>query len=777
MKADRTIGYLASFVFLWVFSGFVSLTAQPCDLSLHGQVLEGDARTPLAFARIQVLELNRGVVTDSLGRYFLAGLCPGTYTLVCSHIQCDHQILSCELEHQSDTLDFHLLNHEVSLGEVHILGERVPDKPTQAKTQLQGLALDQRTGLSLGDALSSLAGVNLLKTGATITKPIIHGLHSNRVVILNNGIRLEGQQWGSEHAPEIDPFLATRLTVIKGAQSVRYGSGAIGGVILVEPPVLPQDTFIRGHVQLHGYSNGRQGTSSGTLEGTLKALPLSWRVQGTLRQGGNLHTPDYYLENTGLRERNFSVALGSLGFRRGISVFYNRFQTSLGILSPAHVNSELDLERAIARTIPLGADTVGFTYQLKRPYQDIRHHLLKVEAFQRITEAGKLSLTYAYQYNHRREFDKHRPRGTDAEGNDRAELDFRIQTHSLEALWEHNPRAHWKGQWGMFGQFQNNYLQGRPFIPNYVAWAGEAFVIERYQQKQWELELGLRYDYRWIHSAREENGVDIYTELMYQNVSATAGGRVNLGENFHLSGNLGTGWRPPNVNELFSDGLHHGAAAIEQGDSTLTPEQSVKAILELEWQSDQGWQASLIPFYQRFQNFIYQQPAGIERTIRGTFPVLVYRQTAARLQGLDLNLRYHAPWGLNWETQYSYLDAWNVTAAQPLIFMPPNQGKTALGFSWKDEVKWRDRFVKIGLQHVWEQEKVPPSEDLLPPPGAYTLTFVEGGFSWVFAGGRLDLGGKVDNLFNVRYRDYLNRFRYFADEIGRNVSFRLKYTF
>jgi iron complex outermembrane receptor protein len=119
-----------------------------------------------------------------------------------------------------------------------------------------------------------------LKTGSSVSKPVIHGLHSNRVLILNNGIRQEGQQWGSEHAPEIDPFIATQLTVIKGANSVRYGSDAIAGVILVEPAPMPDSAGIRGELNLVGFSNNREGVVLAIAEQRFeKNKALSWRLQ------------------------------------------------------------------------------------------------------------------------------------------------------------------------------------------------------------------------------------------------------------------------------------------------------------------------------------------------------------------------------------------------------------------------------------------------------------------------------------------------------------------
>jgi hypothetical protein len=159
----------------------------------------------------------------------------------------------------------------------------------------------------LTDYLKKMAGVSSIQTGPSIMKPVIHGMHSQRVVIMNAGIRQEGQQWGSEHAPEIDPFIADRLTVVKGASSIRYGSDAVGGVILVEPRKLPHEPGLQAELNLVGMSNGRQGIASGLVEQHLgKFFDVCWRLQGTVKHAGNLSTPDLILENTAFREYNWS---------------------------------------------------------------------------------------------------------------------------------------------------------------------------------------------------------------------------------------------------------------------------------------------------------------------------------------------------------------------------------------------------------------------------------------------------------------------------------------
>jgi len=180
---------------------------------------------------------------------------------------------------------------------------------TQTQSVLSGADLDKTRGKSLGEALKSVNGVTGLQSGASIVKPVINGLHSNRILIMNNGVRQEGQQWGSEHAPEIDPFLATQITVIKGASGVRYGSDAMGGVVLLEPPPLRAKPGMGGEVNLVGYSNSHQGVASGFLEGSPAAVPgLGWRLQGTAKKAGATETPRYFLNNTGFEEFNWSAA-------------------------------------------------------------------------------------------------------------------------------------------------------------------------------------------------------------------------------------------------------------------------------------------------------------------------------------------------------------------------------------------------------------------------------------------------------------------------------------
>ena len=249
---------------LVLFSSVTDVAVAQCVYKLHGRVVDADTREPLSFSNVVIIETQSGAATDENGNYVLTDICEGSYTVRVSHLTCESKEFKVRITSNTKR-DFELPHRHNELLEICIVEEKQREVSTVAFMEVSGRELDKMRGQPLADALSNVAGVTALKTGSSISKPVIHGLQGNRVLILNNGIRQEGQQWGNEHAPEIDPFIAKRLTVIKGAGSVRYGSDAVAGVVLVEPDALPSVPGIGGELNLVGFSNNREGDVSAII--------------------------------------------------------------------------------------------------------------------------------------------------------------------------------------------------------------------------------------------------------------------------------------------------------------------------------------------------------------------------------------------------------------------------------------------------------------------------------------------------------------------------------
>lgn len=767
--------------FFVIFIFIIRSASAQCSYTLQGKVIDHHDRQPLEFAEIYIKELQKGSLTDSLGKYTITGLCNGSYTILCKHLGCEDITLTVDINGNT-VQNFYPEHHLFELGLIDIVAAREPEKTTLSSYEMKGKELDEKRGQSLGDALKNVTGVSVIQTGSSISKPLIHGLHSNRILILNNGIRQEGQQWGSEHAPEIDPFIATKLTVIKGANSVRYGSDAIAGVILVEPDKLPDTAGIGGELNLVGFSNGRAGTVSAIVEQNFKKLPpLSWRLQGTLKKSGNVHTPHYYLKNTGMEEYNFSAAAGWSKKNYGAEIFYSQFNTTIAVLSAAHIGNVTDLMNAIARPEPL--EKSGFTYQIGRPYQHIEHELFKAKAYLFTGDIGKLSIVYARQYNLRYEYDKHKPLKDSLAGLNNPELQFEITSHSADLLWEHNAVKRFTGTIGVSGMKQGNTYEGRFFIPNYRNYTGGLYWIERWTKNKLQLEAGARYDYRHLQVFKYENNVIISPVYAYQNTSGMVGAIYNFSKNLTSTLNIGTAWRAPAINELYSDGIHHGAATYEIGDRNLKPEKATNYIASIQYMNPEKWNVEVSAYHNIINDFIYLQPQfPATVTIRGAFPTFRYTQVNARFTGLDAQLNYYIIPRLLFTGKASILRAFNTTIDDYLIQMPPDKFQSELTYNFNPITigsfkKMKNSYVSIIGIYANKQFRVPANTDYALPPAAYTLLNFEAGTVFYIKKQPVTIGIGGTNLLNTVYRDYMNRFRYYADEMGRNITVRLKIPF
>jgi len=453
--------FVVKFIYLFFIAivSYPAVYAQDCSLRLTGHVHSTATHENLAGATVTVSGKIKSVITNSNGDFVFDSLCAGNYSIVITHSSFDTTARSFALT-RNQHLDIDLTPAKNILAEVTVNAARGVQN-TGIKRELSGRELDETKGLSLAEALSKMSGVTMLQTGSTISKPIIHGLHSNRILTINNGVRQEGQQWGNEHAPEIDPFIANRLTVIKGVDELRYGSDAIGGVILVEPRALRNTPCYNAEFNTLYFTNNRQYVASAIFEQQLRKLTaFTYRLQGTFKKGANVRTPGYRLNNTALQEASLSATAGWRKEHFNSELYYSLFNTQLGIFAGSHIGNLADLQRAIAATRPDETFTGQNTYQVGRPYQDVAHHLLKSKTGFDIGN-HRFTVLVAGQYNQRKEYDV--VRNAAAKG---AQINLSIFTLSEELSWEHPKFSNLNGTVGLVAMQQDNSYSGRYLIPN-----------------------------------------------------------------------------------------------------------------------------------------------------------------------------------------------------------------------------------------------------------------------------------------------------------------------
>ncbi len=786
------------------FVGF-GQKVESCEYQMSGVVLDLETQAPLSFVNVQIKGTSIGTITNNEGKFEFQGLCNKEFDLEFSYIGYKR------LTHHHD---FHHPFMEILLAPEKYQLEGVVVEAVASENDIQTLgsiklgqeAIQAASSKSLGDVLSQISGVSTLKTGQNVVKPIIHGLHSNRVLIMNNGIRHEFQNWGEDHAPEIDPSSADNIELVKGAATVRFGPSALGGVVLINPPDMDLSTPLRGNINLTGQSNGRAGVADVNLMKGFKWV--SFMAGGSILKQGDLHAPNYQLTNTGREELGY---YGGVRFHilpeLDVEGYYSHFDQKLGILRGSVFGNLDDILRALQADTPLY--TQPFSYDIDRPRQEVQHDLYKASARYTLKNQS-FEVQYGHQKNRRKEFMVRR--------GDAPNINLELVTQSIDADWHHPSFGNFSGRVGFqWLKKANDNLPGTntvPFIPNYDEKRFGGYLIETIDLGNQSFEIGARFDYMDSYIVGREPDNTIYRNtIVYRNFSATLGYERQINEHHSFRTNIGTAWRPPDVAELYRFGQHN--FFIEYGlwrytiDTTfdfvttregiLTQEdRPVPAEVGYKWINTYtiqkpNFRTEITGYVNYIQNYIYAKPGGFTQTVRGYFVFFIYDQTDALFWGLDLASEWNHSDLFTSNFQGSYLWAKQLQPSEFFVGTPP--ARVGYAFNYHPRIRGFEKFtLTADLSYTFEQFQHPriltideflfaaregidrfqdDAEDfdiIPPPPGFFLANFMATAQIKKFG-----VRFQVQNIFNTSYRLYTDRMRYFADDLGRNFILSLSY--
>jgi iron complex outermembrane receptor protein len=786
------------FFFLVGFFGYAQVT-------ITG-VISDENGLPLRDAHVHIA--NKTTSTDVNGSYVLSGIPKGKQKLYISFI--GYHGIAETIEISTDLTINRQLKLDVTKLEDITIQQLSNSKSESSNEQvLKSATIEKFSNQTLGEALKEVSGVSILKTGSTIVKPVINGLNSSRVPIINNNVRLEDQQWGTEHAPNFDINTAGKITVIKGASALQYGGDAIGGIVVIEPEVIKKDTLV-GKTILNLATNGMGGSLSSSLQKGNR-YGWSWNALGTYKYLGDRETPDYVLSNSGNREQNFSGGIRFAKEKYNFNAMYSFYNAQIGIIKASHIGNVNDLYNSINNQQPSVIEP--FSYSIDAPKQEVQHHLAKINFQRWLSENTSIDLQYAFQFNNRLEFDVRRTSAT----TKKAALDLQLATHTFLADYK-TVIGNWRLKSGLNLGYQNNFANPetgvRPLIPSYEKLDAGLYGIAVYKfDNATSLESGIRYDFstieatkyylksRWIergydaefsHFIVGDEGNQWLTKptFDYHNFTANIGFKKQLHHEMEWLVNVSLASRNPNPSELFSDGLHHSTGQIELGDLRLEKEQAYKfnTTFKKDWKL---FLVQLNPFINRISNFIYLQPIGFETTIRGAFPVWEFKQTEALLTGFDVNTKWTISNHFSHELGLAYVNGQNLSTDEYLIDMPPlvinnkiqykNESWFNLVAELKSELVFRqNHFPNYNFETniIVNNALTPVLVDISSPSKGYHLLHFYSEMTFkINKKNSLTTSFSVQNIGNTTYRDYLNRQRFFVDEMGRNIQIQLKFNY
>jgi iron complex outermembrane receptor protein len=780
-----------------------------CGICFAQNTVSGKITTqggvPLSGSHVHIGK--KTVSSDVSGNYLIKRLPSGNVKIFvsCIGFQSVDTLVNIAFD---QVLNFALIENTVQLQEVVIRQKVNTLNKSLLEQKIKKETIDKYSNQTLGDILTEIAGVSSLKTGSSVVKPVINGLFGSRVPVINNNVRLEDQEWGTEHAPNFDVNAAGKITVIKGASGLQFGGDAVGGLIIIEPVSVKKDTLF-GKTILNLASNGRGGSMSSSLhKGNDKGW--SWNALGTVKYMGDKEAPYYVLSNSGNREANFSGDIKFTGKKQDVSAYYSYYNTTIGILSASHTGNVNDLYNSITNKVPSVVN--GFTYAIRNPKQKVQHHLAKVNYNYYFDETASLAVQYSFQFNKRLEFDVRR-----GNFNEIAALDLSLTTNAVNI--DYKKSLHdWNIKTGVNGSFQNNFANPatgiKPLIPNFNRVEFGTYGIVSYElSDSFSIDTGLRYDYSRLDAAKfylksrwEERGYAgefagfivgeegnqwlAKPSFTFHNVSASAGFHKEFAADLNWYSNISLAMRNPNPSEFFSDGLHHSTGIIELGDLALDKEVAVKlsTTVQKKWTN---FSVEVNPFINSIGNFMFLRPVGFETTIRGAFPVWEYQQTNARLVGVDVQT--HWKMSEQWQHDFAlaYVNGRDITNKESLIDIPPLNLSNKIQFSKRE---WYDMKLELKSEIVLRQNQFPDTNfttnivvnneltpvlvDISTPPLAYQLLHFYSEMKFeTFGKSTTTIAFSVQNILNTNYRDYLNRQRFFADEMGRNFQIQLKFNY
>ena len=596
------------------------------------------------------------------------------------------------------------------------------------------------------DAIAKQPGVSQLTTGSGISKPIIRGLGYNRILVLNDGIRQEGQQWGDEHGIEIDPQSINSVEILKGPASLMYGSDAMAGVLIFHrAPFLPQGEMkanISSEYQtnngLFDYSVNFEGNKSGVV----------WDVRySDKRAHAYKNKYDGYVPNSQFAERAASALLG-------LNKHWGHSHLTLGYyhLTPSIIEGERDPETG---ELESEVDNIK-TYHHGMPYQQVYHYKTVWDNSINL-HSGQLKVLLGYQQNRRQEFE---------ESPDEYGLYFQLHTVNYDLRYLTSSISGWKFAIGANGMYQRSLNKGDEYlIPAYRLFDIGTYATASKTWDKWTLNGGLRYDRRNLHSEELiDEGVLRFHDFTrnFDGVTGSIGAVFNATERMNIRMNLSRGFRTPNMSELGSNGVHEGTIRYEIGNQELKAEYSLQADLGLDISSNY-FSAQLAVFANKIDNFIYAHR--INEVMEDGY--LTYRFDAgdARLMGVEAGLDIHPIHRWHFENTFSYVNA--VQLHQPreskyLPFTPAPRWTSELKYEITHHGKvFNNTFVSLGIEHNLKQDHYYMEGNTETMTPAYTLLNASAGTDLYFKGKkRAEVYLIGNNLTDKAYQNHLSRLKY-----------------
>ncbi len=712
--------------------------------------------TPLHDASVQIIQLKQTVRTDENGFYEFTNIPPGRYTILV-HIEgfADATKIIDVASGINLTLSFALqitsLKEQVTVTSSGT--EQSVFDSFQTVDSVGQTRIIEKGATSIGEILENETGVAKRSFGAGSSRPVIRGFDGDRVLVLQNGLRVGsvGSQSG-DHGEPIDALSAERIEVVKGPGTLLYGSNALGGVV----NVIDNDEFnwhkgFRGYLTTLGSTVDRQGAFSGGLEyGFLN----NWMFRGNYSalRSGDYQTPLGRIQNSATRSTSNSFGLGYYSDKVFLSGKFN-----------------FDLRRYGIPFAPFfegGATLFGGTLPITDTEVDLRQRLYN---FRVVGGFRELNNSFISGINYNLDYTNYRHKEIEVvDSVDNVGTIFDNKTFSYRSVFEQTKYKNLTGRFGFEG-----------FNRSYEVNGAEQLITGKVRQNMFSAfalqELAFE-KVRFQFGGRIENNRynPDNTELLDRSFTGISGGfgvNVPLWKGGAFVTNLSFSSRAPALEELYNNGPHIGNLTFEIGNENLEMERSVGIDFSLRQLSNRV-RFNFDVYYYRINNFVFLAPQDAdgdgEIDIEDNLRTGLYSQADASYFGAEANFDFTINKYFGFFVNGDVTNAKLIETDTPLIRIPPSRLRTGLNIFYKD--------MSVRPEAIFVDRRT--SGDIFPfetPTAGYTLFNIAGSYTVGREHYAHIFSFNAYNLTDKLYRNHLSFIKDFAAEQGRGI--RVGYTF
>ena len=704
--------------------------------ALAGHVVDVEDGEPVGWATVVIEGFGRSRVSDERGYFLFPALPVGDYVLQTLHVgyrdaRFEVQVAAGDTSH----VDLKIGHRSFAVDETTIRGEHMrPVSPLEEpEVVFSGGKLRQNLGRTIAETIDYEPGIAQRSMGPAPSRPVLRGLGGDRLLMLEDGERTgDLSATSSDHAVAIEPMTTERIEVLRGPETMIYGSNALGGVVNVVRNYVPRE-----QPEHFGGAFSWQGESvNGGLSGGLLLQdaigPLVLRADGSARAAGDVSTPRGRLHNTDIETKSASLGAsivrpwGYIGTAGGI------YRSEYGIPPD-----------------PIAGHPEGVAIDLERRHIEVRGEWLSGASW-----AERIRAHHVYSRYEHGEFEASGALGTE----------FGVLTHNGSAQVHLRDIGEFKnGVLGSWYEYRNYAAAGLNFTPAAQEYAGAAYLYQEWERGAWAAHAALRFDARRVEP-RQTRFSRTVGQIETRNFSGIAGGfsgQYNAQRHLVLGATLMRTFRAPGIEELFSEGPHLAAYAYEVGNGSLGSERGLGLELFADYHPA-GGHVHVAIFRNAIDGYIFPKNTG-KRSLRRA-DLFLYQTVGLRTLMYGAELAFEKEFGRRWEMlgTFSYVNGRLTNLDnEPIPRLPPLQGRVGLEYKRGDALQ-----LGSGLRLATAQNRIGPFEE--PTDGYVVLDF-----SWQYYihwRGHLHTWAiTLENASDSVYRKHLNRVKDILPEPGRNM--------